>query len=201
MKVLFIGNSHTYFNDMPRLFQKICEENGVPAEVAMLSHGGKGFDFHQDQPEVRFNILYGGYDHIVLQHTAHPFGKEQEMFEAAEKIDQWIQQAKAKKILYMTWSEKNNEAGQERMANAYFELGKRIHATVAPVGLVWWKLFHSHPEIELYFTDGQHASPAGSLVAAYTIFSAITGKQAKATEPLDRLISRSAYETVLTEHG
>ena len=96
---------------------------------------------------------------------------------------------------------KNNEAGQERMANAYFELGKRIHATVAPVGLVWWKLFHSHPEIELYITDGQHASPAGSLVAAYTIFSAITGKQAKATEPLDRLISRSAYETVLTEHG
>lgn len=199
MKVLFIGNSHTYFNDMPQMFRQICRENAIKAEVTMLSHGGKGLDFHQAQPEVRFNILYGEYDFVVLQHTAHPFGPEQPMVEAAEKIHQWIRQAKAEPVLYMTWSEKGNEAGQPRVAKAYFDLGKRLGAKVAPVGLAWWKVFHERPDLELYHTDGQHASPTGSLLAAYTIFSTITGKKAQADEPLAAAVSRAAYEAV-AEH-
>ena len=29
MRVLFIGNSHTYYNDMPHLFAQICREKGI----------------------------------------------------------------------------------------------------------------------------------------------------------------------------
>ena len=60
MKVLFIGNSHTYFNDMPHLFAEICRENHAEVEVTMLAHGGRGWDFHLEEPEVQFNIRYGG---------------------------------------------------------------------------------------------------------------------------------------------
>ena len=74
MRVLFIGNSHTYYNDMPHLFAQICKSRQREVEVTMLSHGGKGWDFHVEEPEIRFNILYGGYDAVVLQHTAHPMG-------------------------------------------------------------------------------------------------------------------------------
>ncbi len=45
MRVLFIGNSHTYYNDMPHLFAQICQEKGIDTEVTMLAHGGKGWDF------------------------------------------------------------------------------------------------------------------------------------------------------------
>ena len=70
MRVLFIGNSHTYYNDLPERFRQICVSEGVPVEVTMLAHGGKGLDFHRNEPEVRFNILYGNYDWVVLQHLA-----------------------------------------------------------------------------------------------------------------------------------
>ena len=28
MKVLFLGNSHTFYNDMPQIFADICKERG-----------------------------------------------------------------------------------------------------------------------------------------------------------------------------
>ena len=42
MKVLFVGNSHTYFNDMPRLFAEMCGRlTGTEAEVTMLAYPGR----------------------------------------------------------------------------------------------------------------------------------------------------------------
>lgn len=37
MRTLFIGNSHTFFNDMPNIFKEICKENGIDMQVAMLT--------------------------------------------------------------------------------------------------------------------------------------------------------------------
>ena len=39
MRVLFIGNSHTYFNDMPHIFKQVCQENNIDMEVTMLARG------------------------------------------------------------------------------------------------------------------------------------------------------------------
>ena len=52
ISVLFVGNSYTYFNDMPHMFAEICRSSGADVEVTMLTHGGKGWDFHVDEPEV-----------------------------------------------------------------------------------------------------------------------------------------------------
>ena len=40
MRTLFIGNSHTYFNDMPKIFADICRKNGIDMQVTMLTQGG-----------------------------------------------------------------------------------------------------------------------------------------------------------------
>lgn len=74
MRVLFIGNSHTYVNDMPELFAGMAREKGIPCEVTMIAHGGWFLHQHQKEPDVRFNILFGNYDYVVLQEHAHPFG-------------------------------------------------------------------------------------------------------------------------------
>jgi len=36
--ILFIGNSHTYFNDMPLLVKHRAEEEGYRCRVTMLAH-------------------------------------------------------------------------------------------------------------------------------------------------------------------
>ena len=44
-KILFIGNSYTYFNDMPDIFARICKENGI------LSSPDECFGFMNELPE------------------------------------------------------------------------------------------------------------------------------------------------------
>ena len=41
MKILFIGNSYTYFNDMPTLFSRLCGCNGKQAQVFSVTKGGR----------------------------------------------------------------------------------------------------------------------------------------------------------------
>lgn len=193
MRVLFIGNSHTYFNDMPKTFREIAVGNGIETEVTMLSHGGMGFDYHAEQPDVPFNILYGNYDFIVLQHVAHPFGDEEVMFRAAHKLNDWIRQTSSKAVLYMTWPEKRNPQGLARMADAYLRLGRELPATVAPVGLAWRRYGEAHTPDALYFTDGEHASPLGSRLAAYTIFAAITRREPRPLQAEDAPLIQCAW--------
>lgn len=177
MRVLFIGNSHTYFNSMPHIFAEICRKHGVDMEVTMLTHGGMGWDFHAQQPEVQFNIKYGHYDAVVLQHTAHPMGDLDIMKINGRKLIQWVQEAGARPILYMTWTtKKDGEKAQPVMSNAYLELAEEMNCEVAPVGEEWWKYHKQFPETELYFTDGEHASKAGSTLAARVIASTFLGK-------------------------
>jgi hypothetical protein len=196
MKILFIGNSHTYFNDMPALLLRIYAANKKPAEVAMLAHGGKGLDFHLAEKEARFNILYGGYDIVVLQHNAHPMRDIEVMRQSAIGMNELIQRVNAKTMLYMTWTERENEAGQPFMTDVYLKLGRDIGADVAPVGVAWWRFHHAHPEVELYNQDGKHASEAGSLLAAYTFFSALENKAAEAYDDIEKEMSKYAYEAV-----
>ncbi|MDE6846427.1 MAG: hypothetical protein K2J99_11790 [Lachnospiraceae bacterium] len=174
MKILFIGNSHTYYNDMPHMFADICREHHVDTEITMLAHAGKGWDFHVKEPEVRFNILYGGYDAVVLQHTAHPMGDLSVMAECGKKLIQWARDASARPVLYMTWTTKaDGEAAQDTMSNAYRKLQQETGCELASVGDKWWEYHKAHPEVELYAVDGQHASKAGSQLAASIIAEVI----------------------------
>lgn len=170
MRVLFIGNSHTYYNDMPHIFAQLCREKGVDTEITMLAHGGMGWDFHTAEPEVKFNIFYGKYDVVVLQHVAHPMGDLSVMAQSGRQLIQWVRKAGARPVLYMTWTTKaDGESAQGAMSSAYRKLQEETGCELAPVGERWWGYHREHPEVELFAEDGQHASPEGSKLAAAVI--------------------------------
>ena len=173
MKVLFIGNSHTYFNDMPALFMEICAQHGLDAQVVMLTQGGMGLDYHVRQEQTRFNIRYGGYDAVVLQHTAHPMGDLDAMHGAAVTLVSWIREAGSRPVFYQTWAKKGDEAFQSTMSGVYNSLGAELNVSVAPVGDEWQRARLAHPETELFYKDGEHASPEGSRLAARVLFETI----------------------------
>lgn len=203
MRVLFIGNSHTYYNDMPEIFAEICRRNGVETEVTMITHGGMGWDFHEKEPEVRFNIRYGGYDAIVLQHTAHPMGDLDVMEKSGTQLVKWVKEAPSRPVLYMTWAAKRDgEAGQPVMSGAYRRLAKAQYCDVAPVGEAWWRFHALSPETEQYADDGEHASLTGSTIAAYTIAAVILNRDARllaSDDQTERLICEAVSAAVWAE--
>lgn len=66
-KVLFIGNSLTYFNDMPILFQSIAHNKGKKVSVSSYTVGGAGIVNHYTDPSVFAIIRSKKWDVVVLQ--------------------------------------------------------------------------------------------------------------------------------------
>ena len=90
LRVLFIGNSHTYYHDLPAWVALMAKEEGYECDVTMLAHPGWYLHQHVKEPEVRFNIKYGHYDYVVLQEHSHPFDDIPGYIEAATKIAEWV---------------------------------------------------------------------------------------------------------------
>jgi len=173
LRILFIGNSHTYFNDMPGMVAARARECGYDCEVTMIAHGGWFLAQHLDEPDVRFNIFYGHYDYVVLQEHSHPFGPEDVFFDAVRKLNAWIRETGSKPVIYMTWAKKDEEYNQQRMIDAHRQIAEEVGALLAPVGENWWPYMKSWPNLEMYYEDGAHASAAGSDFAAKHIWDTI----------------------------
>lgn len=66
-KALFIGNSMTYFNDMPILFQNIANNKGKNIESSMYAPGGTGFVNHVQDDNVYNQFRNQQWDYVILQ--------------------------------------------------------------------------------------------------------------------------------------
>ena len=176
MKVLFIGNSHTYFNDMPQTFADMCEKGaGVKTEVVMLAYSWKDLEWHMTTEyfTARFNILYGGYDYCVIQQGAHPFPGEETTFRNVQRIADLCRSAGTVPIVIETWAEKAYPEHQELLSTANRKVAENTGAMIAPVGTVFEKLRAVRPDIDLFWRDGEHAGPYGDLVIASVLYKVI----------------------------
>ncbi|MCQ2354690.1 MAG: hypothetical protein MJ102_06270 [Clostridia bacterium] len=176
-KILFIGNSHTYYNFMPAMVRELFASVGENVEVTMITEGGKCLDYHAAHRNTAFNILWGNYDVVVLQGKASAFDPEKFVAGGVSIHEEFISKTNARTVLYMVWANRGKPEQQVPMIKAYRELAEKTGAVIAPAGEVWHKILKTRPAPDLYIEDGNHATPTGSYLAASTIFYAITGRQ------------------------
>ena len=177
MKVLFLGNSHTYFNDMPELFARFVEKTvGEKPEVVMLAYSGRDLDWHRREYfSLRFNLMYGSYDYCVIQQAAHPYPPIEQTLETGADIIDLCHRCGVKPVVYMTWAEKRLPENQQKMIDTCEKLAVENNALLAPIGKVWQKVQQAREDIELYHTDGEHAGPYGDFLIAAVLCRLLTG--------------------------
>ena len=175
MKLLFIGNSHTFFNDMPHLFAKMCEaQTGEMPEVVMLAYSGRTLEWHtREYFAVRYNLLYGRYDYCVIQQAAHPFPEIDETLHYGKRLIELCKSVGTKPVLLMTWAEKEKPENQQIMIDTYTTLAQETGALLAPVGAIWQQVQQTYLKIELYWRDGAHASVYGDYLIAAVLCKTI----------------------------
>ena len=168
MKILFVGNSHTFFNDMPELFARFAEETtGQKPEVTMLAYGGRSYEWHyKEYTSLRFNLVYGGYDYCVFQQAAHPYPPEESTLEFGRKIAELCKKNNVTPVVYMTWAEERFPENQQKMIDTCRKLAGISNSILAPIGAVWQRVREDHPDIDLYYRDGEHAGPYGDFLIA-----------------------------------
>jgi len=178
MRVLFVGNSHTYFNDMPRTFAELWQSAfGELPEVTMLAYSGRSLQWHSEEYfALRFNLLYGGYDLCVIQQCAHPFPGYEETREGIRTVLRLCRAAGVRPFLYMPWCEQRFPENQEKITLALRRLAEEEQIDVIPVGDVWQTFQRKMPSVSLYWKDGEHASVAGDYLIAATVCMSIAGR-------------------------
>ena len=173
MRVLFIGNSHTYFHDMPHTFARMCKQlSGETPEVTMQAYSNRSLAWHREEYfSLRFALLYGHYDYCILQQQAHPFPDEELTRQSVLRVLSLCDSAGTKPVLMMTWAEKAFPEHFQAMQRFYTALAAETGALLAPVGELFDTIRQSHPEIELYWHDGEHASAYGDYLIAAALAS------------------------------
>ncbi len=178
MRILFVGNSHTYANGLPFQVRAMVEHGLGPGscDVAMVAPGGQPLAWHAGEPGSTLSIRCGWWDWVVLQQATHPFAGYEQLAADYAGLAPHIEGGGARAMLYMTWARKVRPHQQAEIDAAFERLAGERGLALARVSRAWVRALAERPDIQLYQDDGSHASPAGSYVAACVFFATLTGQ-------------------------
>lgn len=206
MNILFIGNSYTYYNDLPTLFEKLAQENQRSAEVYSVTSGGRYLRENLDTEDactlkLRELVKERHFDVCVLQEqSTYPVRDQASFLRDILRVAEYMKPHTDRFVLYATWgrqfgSKKLDELGMtsEAMANtlyaAYQEAQHRITALtglpvdISPVGFAFASV-NTDPGIDLYNPDLSHPSYEGSCLSAMVHYKTIFGQAPGSTDCL-----------------
>lgn len=187
MNILFVGNSYTYYNEMPALFEKLCRENGRDVTVYSVTKGGRELRAYGDSADETTAAL----DALVREHkfdicflqeqSTLPLRDYDAFIAGLECVMKKVRGCTERFILYATWGRKEgshtlkdygwtNRSMTEQLRDAYNKAAAQLGAEVSQVGQCFYE---AAPGIELYAADLSHPSFYGSCLAALTHYRAV----------------------------
>jgi hypothetical protein len=192
MRVLFVGNSYTHYNNMPKLLEQMADSKGVQLEVLMDAKSSHTFQMHSKRPELYKNIRSTKWDYVVLQGFSRELAQDRAVIDTMSipYIKQLLDSIYANNsctnvLLYQTWGYdtgfKDDTLGidwsyqtmSDRIHEGYLYVSQQLNLSIVPVGKVWETVKENHPQIQLYQDDKQHPSLAGSYLAASCFYTAL----------------------------
>ena len=168
MRILMLGNSFIFTNNMP---QMLAELTG--AEVVHHTRGGARLS-EQLNPSTRLGsqtqaaLQKEKWDYVVLQEMSHgPITSPKSFFSSVEQLCRQIRANGAVPILFATWA---YQRGGAKLTDKGWDAALENNALIADVGRRFYEW--SDPQ-DLYAADGVHPSELGSHIAAETIAAVI----------------------------
>jgi PKD repeat protein len=196
-KALFLGNSYTFYNNLPQLIAEAALSTGDTLIFDSNTPGGYTLEGHSTNDVSLTKIMEGDWNYVVLQEQSQlpsfPIEQvEEEVFPYAEILDSTINfnNPCAETVFYMTWGRMNGDydnciswppvctyQGMDSLLNLRYQLmAENNQAILSPVGRVWNYIRQNFPSINLYNADESHPSPEGSYVAACTFYTVLFRK-------------------------
>ena len=176
LHVLFIGNSYTYYNELPWLLERISAGEAKPTRTHAVTMSGATLRQHWESGAALKAMNVDSYDYVVLQEQSlTPVSAFERMREYAASLDEEIRRTGAKTVLFQTWAPRSSPELQDPISTAYFRIGRELNARVARVGDAWRSAMLRRPDLQLS-NDSSHPTLAGSYLAACVFYSLFYGK-------------------------
>lgn len=177
MRVLFVGNSLTYVNDVPAIVAQIASANGRRIDTTMIAYPNYALEDHIARGNAPRAIAKGGWDVVVFQQgpSASPEFR-QNLVDYSKRFADMARKAGARPAVYQVWAARDRSFDFDRVREGYRIAARESGSLLMPVGDARRDVMDRDPSLDLFGSDGFHSSMAGSVLAALVIYEELTGE-------------------------
>ncbi len=179
MRVLFVGNSFTFFYNLPQMVAAMAQTQNVPIVTRQSTVGGSNLEQHWkgEKGTVTMPLIDNGdWDYVVLNnHSMSAIETPESFKEYGRKFAERIKAKGAKPVFMMTWAYKSNPLMQDKITEMYRRLAAETGSDYVPCGPLYASARHWRPDLEL-FADDKHPSANGTYMLALAFYKFFTGK-------------------------
>lgn len=195
IKVLFVGNSYTYVNDLPTILTQLAQSNNKTILATSYTSGGARFMTHWQNENLKQEIKNGNYDIMILQGQSQevafpPLQFQAEVYPYAQKLDSLfkVYNPDGRVIFFMTWGYKYGDANNcpfyppfctyesmsMELCQNYSSMANNFQSEVSPIGNAWLYVYNQNPSsFDFHSSDNSHPSTKGSYFTACVLYTTI----------------------------
>ncbi len=216
-RVLFIGNSLTYFNDLPGTVAGLAGSANVTIQVASVAGPNLALIDHVEGSSNALDVISeGGWNYVVLQQGPSALALSRDTLTIATRLlADRIEAVGARTALLMVWPESSRFAVFDDVRDSYRAAAADVGGLFLPAGEAWRTAWAADPQLPLYGPDGYHPSELGTYLAALVVYEGVTGNDSRALPDQAivggrdismagsrvRLLQEAAHETVIRFGG
>ena len=173
VRVLFIGNSLIYHNDLPVVVGNLSDAAGLSYASAIVAQQGWSLEEHWDDGVARV-IGDVRADIVVLQQgpAVYPYQRDH-LVEYAGKLAPVIRAAGGEPALLMVWPDQNNPDTFTQVRDSYRAAAEAVSGIFIPAGETWMRALALEPDLVLWGPDRTHPTQLGTMAAAMATFAVL----------------------------
>jgi len=177
LRVLFVGNSYLYTNNLPSAVQALAAARGVTIEATLRAEPDYSLSDHLRNRRLA-PLLEESWDWVVLQQgpSALPESRR-DLVDSARRIAAQLQGKPIRIALMSAWPAQNRAARSLQAEASYREAATVIEACVLPAASAWRIARAQANPPPLYAEDRLHPTPLGTLLSAMTVTRGLLGME------------------------
>jgi hypothetical protein len=177
IKILFVGNSLTYTNNLPALVAEKALTKGMHVQPEMLAFPNYALEDHWNDGRLQHLINNNTFTFVIIQQGPSSQADGRMMLsDYGTKISNLCKKRGAKLVFFMVWPAKSNLHSFDGVIANYTNAAVETQSILCRVGELWKNHFDATGDFSYYGPDEFHPSLKGSSRAAEIIVDTLFKK-------------------------
>lgn len=175
-RVLFVGNSYLYHQDIPGIVQAMATASGDAIAVATVAGPDLALIDHWNIGTAAREVAKGGWEWVVLQQGPSSTELNRDTLRlAVQRFAERIRAVDALPALFSAWPAVGRRVDFPRAIESYQLAAADVDGLFLPVASGWVAAWERQASLELY-ADGLHPSLSGAYLSAAVVYSCLLRK-------------------------
>ena len=179
-KILFVGNSFTYFFNLPQVVAAMAKTQNDVLITRQSTVGGSNLEQHwksEKGTKTRELLENGDWDYVVFNnHSLSSINTPDAFMEYGKKFSKLVRKKGGEPVFMMTWAYKSNPLMQAKITEMYEKLSEETKTDYVPCGPLFAQARKWRPDLNL-FADDKHPSSNGTYLLGLAFYKYFTGKE------------------------